>query len=273
MNSYILLLVSLPEAILNIVIILLFAGKREKLKLNKHNLISFIISIVAILLVSNFLRPLAPNVMVNVLIHFLSYVAVSIIIYKIKLTYTILSVSFMYLIYSTIENSYLPFIITYVCNGIENFYNKYYVLPLYTIPYRIGQIAVILFLWKYEILLITKINRKFHRLFIISASITIFVEYCLGYIFWNYFNNMSLFHQILLSVSLVSMVVIFNLLIFKLLYMTISSIIIKGYTKFTEFEDNVLFAFDEIQLMLKNNSVTEAIMLIDELKGNSNIKK
>ncbi len=273
MNFYILFLVSLPEAILNIVIILLFAGKKEKLNLNKPNLINFAVSLVAIMLVSNFLRPLAPNVMVNVLIHFLSYIVISFIIYKIKLTYSILSVSFMYLIYSTIENSYLPFIITYVCKGIENFFNNYYVLPIYTIPYRIGQFIVIVFLWKYEILLVSKINKLFHKLFILSSFILIYIEFFLGYLFCTYFEQIRLIHQLGLSVSLILLVFVLNLVIFKLIYITVSSLLINGYKKYSEFEEDVLFALDEIYLMLNDNRIDEAIELIKQLRGSTDIKK
>lgn len=267
MNFYILVLVSLPEAFLNIVIILLFAGKKEKLNLNKPNLIRFTMTLVLMLLASSIIRPIAPSVMINMFLHTIVYVIIFVLIYRLKLPYAILSISFMFLIYSTLENLYLPFIITYAFNGIDNFFNQYYLLPLFSIPNRVGQIAVILFLWKYEILLVTRINKRFHKFFIISSLSIIFIEFFLGYLFCSYFNKINLIHQISLSVSLISFVFLFNFLIFKFFYVVISDMLVNGYKKYNEFEENVLFALTEIQTMLKHSKVDEAIKLIDELNG------
>jgi hypothetical protein len=57
------------------------------------------------------------------------------------------------------------------------------------------------------------------------------------------------------------------------MYITVSNLLIKGYKKYSEFEEDVLFALDEIYLMLNDNRIDEAIELIDQLRGNTDIRK
>ena len=121
MNLYILFLISLPEAFLNAIIILLFAGVKEKLKFNKNNLIRFIICICSLLVLTNFVRPIARNVIENIFISSIAYILVFTLVYRLKLIHAALSVAFTILMFSAIENSYYPFIIAYISDGIESF--------------------------------------------------------------------------------------------------------------------------------------------------------
>lgn len=267
MNLYILLTVSLPEAFFNLIIILLFAGEKDRLKINKSNIIRFSISLTGMLVASCIIRPLVPNVVVNTALHTLSYILILTIMYKMNLFNTLFSIIFALLIFSTVENLYLPFIIAYVAKGMESFARNYYLYPAYAIPSRIVQLIIIYFLWKHEILLVTRIDRQFHRIFVTSMTILLFVEYFLGYIFSSCFGNITFIQQITFSIALISAVIIFNLLVFKFIYIAVSGIIIKGYKQYAEFEDDVKFVFGKIQTMLEDNKIHEAINLIKELEG------
>lgn len=267
MNGYILLFVSLPEAILNIIIFLLFAGKKESLKINKPNAIRFVITLGLMLASSAFIRPKAPNVAVNMCVHLIAYVAIIVIVYKINIQYAFLSVGLAMLTYSTVENAYTPYVIVYLLKGMENFPKEYLMFPIYSLPIRISQLIVIWFLWKHEILLVTKMDKRFHTNFIFTTLILILVEYFFVFIFYTYYEIMPLHHQIVFSIALCVMAIAFNLLIFKLVYNAVYGIVKKSYTYYSELEDNVRHAFNEIRRMLKDNNVEEAIKLIDELNG------
>lgn len=269
MNLYILFFISLPEAFLNLIIFLLFAGAKNKLKINKSNMVRFVISLVAMLVATNVIRPLAQTVVVSIILHSLTYILIVMLVYRLELGHAALSVVFAMLLFSTIENSYYPFIIAYISKGIENYLKHYQLIVVYAMPSRILQLAIILFLWKYEILLVARISKQFHKTFIISSFILIFVEYFFGYIFYSYFNILPLFQQIIYALALVLMVIAFNLLIFKTIYVTIGRIISNGFTQYKELEDNAKLAFDVLYNLLKNSKIGEAIKLIEELKGNN----
>lgn len=268
MNLYILFLISLPEAFLNAIIFLLFAGAKNKLKINKVNIISFTISISAMLVSSTIIRPIAQNVIENIILHILAYIIIFSLVYRLNFSYTALGVVLTMLLVSTISNSYFPFIIAYVSKGISNFSKNYHLFVIYQIPVRIFQIIVILYLWKYEILIITRISQRFHKAFIIVSFILIIIEYSSAYLFYTYFNILPLPYQIFNAFMLLLLVTIFNFVILQTAYVAIGDILTKGYSQYKELEYNAKFAFEEVNNLLKNDKVNEAIELINELNGN-----
>lgn len=265
MNLYILFFVSLPEAFLNLIIFLLFAGTKSNLKVNRSNVIRFTISLIAMLVATSIIRPLAQNVVENVIAHCIAYIIIISLLYKLRLWHSAISVVFTMLLFSTIENSYYPFIIAYISGGIDNFTKHYQLFVLYSVPNRILQVMIIFFLYKYEILLVTKISRQFHYTFVISTFILVFVEYFFGFIFYSYFNVFSLLQQITYAVALVLMVVFFNYLMFMTIYVTIGKIITNGFSQYQELEYDAKSAFLLINSLIKSNRVDEAAKLIDDL--------
>lgn len=267
MNLYILFCISLPEAFLNGIIILLFAGAKEKLKPTKINILKFITFIALSLALTSLVRPLARNVIENILISSVVYIFIIAIIFRLKLIHAALSVLFTILLFSTVENSYYPFIVAYISKGMENYMQHYHWIVLYALPTRIFQMIVIAFLYKYDILLVTKIDRKFHKICIFSSFILIFVEYFFAFIFSIYFNMLPLLQQILFAGAIVLMVIAFNYLLFKTIYVTIGKIITNGFSQYQELEDNARLAFNLIHNLLKNNNQDEAIELIERLNA------
>ncbi|RCX13775.1 hypothetical protein DFR58_1163 [Anaerobacterium chartisolvens] len=267
MNIYMLFFLSLPEAVLNLIIMLLFAGSKGRLKINKANILRFTISIVLMLTASWFIRPASPNIITSVILHQIAYVLIILVVYRLKFTYILLAVSFTYLASSTMENAYTPYIITYICNGIESFQNAYHWYVLYCLPTRAIQIASAVFLWRYDIMVATRLDHRFHKNFISCALILVSLENAFAFIFYTYWHTMSLIYQTLYSVSILLMVFGFNFAVFKLLYDTIGGIISKGYRQYTELEESARYAFDKIETLLQCNKINEAVELIQEIKG------
>ena len=263
MNLYILLLVSLPEAVLNLVIALLITGRKENLKINSQNVSKFAAAIILMLTSSWLIRPISPNIIISITLHTIAYVLILMLIYRIKPIYALLGTSFFLLIMTTTEILYTPYIITYGFKGMANFQNAYHWYVLLVMPQRIFQAIVAAFLWKHEILLATQINRRFHRLFLASFLTLLFGEQLLYFVFVTLFDQMQLVYQITFSISLFVIVLVLNILLFKLVYTVITGLVVKSYNKYCEFEDDVKFALDEIRSLLTKNKVDEAVKLID----------
>lgn len=267
MNLYILLLVSLPEAFLSLIQFLLFVGEKDKLKVNKPNIIRFAVSIILMLIATNFIRPIAPNVAVNMALHVVAYIIILILIYRINIRYATLGVSFSMLVYSTVENAYVPYIVAYISKGWDNFGKQYMLYPIYSLPIFICMIIVIWFLWKHEILLVSKINKSFHKLFIYTTIILILAEYFLFFLFDSYFDKMPLAHQIVFSVVLLLMSIVLNLLVFKLIYKAVIELVQKSYANYSDLEDAAKYAFSIIHKMLQEEDYNGANNLINEIMG------
>lgn len=263
MNLYILLLVSLPEAFLNLTIALLITGRKENLKINSQNILKFAATIILMLTSSWVIRPISPNIMTSTAMHTIAYSLIFILVYRMKPIYALFGTSFFLLIITTTELLYTPYVITYAFKGISNFQDAYQWYVLLAIPQRIFQVIVAAFLWKHEILLATKINRRFHRLFLASILSLLFGEQLLYFVFLTVFDKMQLVCQITFSVSMFIIVLALNILLFKLVYTVITGLIVNSYNKYCEFEDDVKFALDEIRSLLTNNQVKEAVKLID----------
>jgi len=270
MNSYILFFISLPEAFLNLVIFLLFAGAKEYLKVNRPNVIRFAISLAAMLVLTYIINPYISNAIVKMLIHCIVYIMIIMLTYRMKLSFAALSVLFTLLMFSAIENSYFPFVIAYISKGIENFLKNYHLFVIYSIPTRILQIVIILYLWKHEILLVTKVNRQFHKSFIALSILFPCVGYFLNYIFYTYFTLLPLFQQILFALVIVILAVSFNYLMYQIIYVALGRIITNGYARYKELEENAKLALDIIGDLIKENRNNEALELIEDLRGSKN---
>lgn len=273
MNIYILFLVSLPEAFLSLIQFLLFAGEKDKLKINKPNIIRFIISLVLMLVASNYIRPISPIVAVNMVLHIVAYVIILILVYKIKIPYAILGIAFTMMIYSTIENAYVPYIVAYISKGWDNFGKQYMLYPIFSLPITLCRIIVICFLWKHEMLMISKFNKSFHRIFIFTTLILILVEYLLFFLFDTYFDKMPLVHEIAFSITLLVTALGLNLLVFRLIHIAVVGLIQKGYAQYSDLEDAARYAFTEIQIMLSEKNYDAATELIDDIMCKDEYKK
>ncbi len=275
MNTFMLLLVSLPEAFLNLMLILLFAGQKNCLKLKQQNIIKFCITLVLMLVSTWFIRPLAPNIVVNTLCTTVAYIVIFLIVYRLNVGIIALSVTSILLYILAIENTYIPFVIAYHAKNLTEFFGSNLTLLLCSIPERVLQVLAIALLWKYnEALVITSINKKF-RMILIPCNIIIFsTEEFFSNIFVKFFNSFSFFEQIIYAVVLLMLILAFNTLIFAYMYIALKGVMILGFNryqklenKYQELEDNAQFAFDEVYQLLKNNNTENAVTMLEELLG------
>lgn len=272
MNLYILFLISLPEAALNLYIILCLSGQNFRLNIKDKKNIFLYISALGLMLTSSIIfRPIAPNVIINFALHILAYTFIIIFVYKVDFSKSALCVSLTMVLYALVEHLYMPFIVVYISKGIENFYNGYHLFVLYSLPYRLIQIFIAVFLNKYSIILeIVKINKQFNKIFIVFMYTIIFLEYYFSYIFYNYFEKMSIIHQITFSIALLLMVFVTSYLIFKFIYVAMKSVITGGYKQYQELEKNSIFTFDNIYKLLKDDRRNDAINLLEKILDKSN---
>ncbi len=263
MNLYILLLVSLPEAFLNLIIALLITGRKENLKINSQNIFKFATAIILMLTSSCIIRPASPNIITSLTLHIIAYTIIFIIVYRMTPVYALFGTSFFLLIITTTDILYISYVITYIFKGMANFQNEYHWYVLISLPQRIIQFMAIVFLWKHEVLLATKINYRFHKLFLASFLLLTLGEQLLYFVYLDLCDKLTLIYQIMFSVSMFIIVLVLNILMFKLIHMVIGSLLQKSYKMYTDLEDDVGFALDEIRSLLLNNQVDEAVKLID----------
>ncbi|HEY9059677.1 MAG TPA: hypothetical protein VIO64_04115 [Pseudobacteroides sp.] len=266
MSLFILFFISFPEALLNLVIILILEDEKKRLSLNKSNIISFISSLMLMLLASCIIRPLVPNVAFNIILHSIAYTVIVTLIYKKNLYKTYFIVLLLALFFVTIENSYIPYIITSIENGLDNFSKNSIMLLLCSLPSRIFQICAILFLRKYyTVFNLNTIDKKLYKWFIALLFILTFSENYFSYVFTIYYSKMSLIHQILYSFLLLVMLTTSCSIVFKLLHETIKSVVAVGIEEFNKLENDAEQTFNEIYTLLEDNNVDEAKNLLKEL--------
>lgn len=272
MTIFTLLAVSLPEAFLNLVIVILIAGMRDCLKLGKRNTIRFLIALMFMVLSSAVIRPLisniVPNIVLSFLIHTLIYAVVIAIIYQMDFRKAFLSVLLMGFTFVTLEDAYVPFIIVYISKGIENMYKSGLHVLLYTLPERIVQVCLIVFLWRNQFALeVTKISRKFYNFFSIFVFVLCICELYSSFIFTQYFDKMTLEHQIIYSATLLAIIVVFYLLVYRFIYITVKGLITQGYKQYQELEEGAEKAINTVYNMLEENDVDSAKSFLKELIG------
>ncbi len=269
MNFSILVLVSLPEAFLNLILILLAAERKNRLKISKSNIMRFFISLTLMLTASWFLRPLAPDPAFNILFHIIAYVMIITVVYRINLGTVFLSVIIISILMITIENAYIPFIIAYKIKNLTTFFSSNPTLLTCSLPERILQCLAIYLLWKYnEAFVITRINKRIRAIFIICNLIFIFAQAYFSNIFAAYFSSLSLVHQILYALVLVILLFAFDFLIFTLIYLTVKDVMRHGYNRYLELEENAKYAFSKIYSLIKEKKDVEgAVSLLEELIG------
>ncbi len=255
------LVVWTPEVALNIVIILLIVGLKDQLKFkNVGNLIKFLSSVVCLDASSIVLDKIATfNVVVNIIYHAVIYFVVIVLIYKVDFRKTIVSVILMYFTFLTLENTYYPFLVSYVSGGINNYNDNITQYILFSCITRLAQTGLIVFLWKNQyVFLVTALSKKINNIFNIFISVLSICETCISVLYAIYFGQMSLEHQIIYGSALVVMVVLHYALIYKVIYSSIKGIVVQGYKQYQMLEQGAEEAFKSVYSLLDNNDVEAA---------------
>ncbi|MCX7923973.1 MAG: hypothetical protein N3B21_18460 [Clostridia bacterium] len=268
MNLFILFFISFPEAILGLYMILLFAGEKKYLYLlNRKNVLRFAATLALMLTASYTLRPLAPNVAVNTLLHCVAYIIIIGIVYRMDIYRTVFAVVLLLSFFATVENGYIPFVITYISKGIREFYSNKLVLLLVSIPTRILQLATIMFLRKYYIVFIaTKLNKRIYTWLTAIMLFVFCIDYSASYMFVLYFNSLSFVHQIFSSIGLYALGII-NFLILKLVYENTKWTVGSATTQYQNLERNSEHIQEEVYRLLQNNDINGAKRLLEKAKN------
>ena len=273
----ILFLESLPEAAQNLIMILLFGDQKERLKPGKSNILRFVAAITLMLLASWILHPLAPNLMVNVVYHSAAYIVIVGVVYGMKPGTAAFSVTTLLSFVSAIENSFIPFVITYDMGGLQNFLNNDRIIILCSIVVRVIQGVAIYLLYKYEdVVDVRKISKPARRIFIILNIIALAAQVSFAQLYSDHFGSLSIYFQIIYAVIMLSMTIGLNMLIFALMHITIGQVAAHGYARFLqikvqsqntikEFEDDVKDTFDDIYSLLKEDRDVDGAISILEL--------
>jgi hypothetical protein len=250
--------------------VLLLAGEKKYLDMRKKsNIIRFALSLSFVLLSTYIVRPLAPNVAVSILLQALCYIIVIGIVYRMGVYKTLFSISLLVLYFATMENIYIPYVIVYMSKGISSFFANNLVVFLCSIPMRIIQTCVIIFLWKYFIVFVAaKLNKKLYITLTIAITGISLADYFISYIFTCYFSFMVLAHQLIFSIGLL-VFAISILFVLKLIYDTTKWAVEGGTRQYQDLENSSERLVEELSYLLENDNITEAKKLL-EIQRNKN---
>jgi hypothetical protein len=270
-----------PEAILNLIIVLLIAGLKDKLKLNKlENLIRFASVVVCMVLSSVFIVPLVnkvfpdTNIVISFLLHTVAYAIIFFAIYTVDFQKAFLSVLLMGFTFATLENIYYPFLVAYVSHGYQSYNNNISQYVLFSCITRIVQVILIAFLWDNQyIFLVTKLNKKLYNIFSIFISLLAICELYVSVMYSACFGQMSFENQITYGIVLIVMIILFYVLIYKIIYSTIRTIIVQGYKQYQVLEKGAQEAFKSVYSLLEGNDIESAKAYVAVLIGGEENKK
>jgi hypothetical protein len=226
MNLFMLIFLSIPEAILSLPFMLIISGKKEKLKFKIGNVIQFFISIALMLTASCIIRPLVSDVSQSTACHTLAYSVIVILVYRIHPAKALLGVAWTVLFVSTLENSFIPFVITYLCKGISNFYGSNITLLVCSIPVRICQVVAARYFYNNDEFLDTIRNdKKYSIIFGISSFFMVVAEVFISYTYAQYFDKFTFMIQLLFSCALLVLMLSFYVAIFGFIYIMLNNFV------------------------------------------------
>ncbi|RCX17933.1 hypothetical protein DFR58_106101 [Anaerobacterium chartisolvens] len=225
-NLFMVVFLSIPEFFLSIVLMLIISGNKERLKPDVENASKLIIAIGLMVVATCILRPLSSNVVVSVIVHAIAYVGALKAIYKMNANAAVLSVTLTLLYTFTLENTFMPFVITYLCEGITNFYASNITMFLSTLPIRAFQLLGIAMFYKHDVCFKTVLeDRKYSIIFTASSLLMVMAHTFFSYIYVADFNKFSFKLQMAYSVGLLIIMLSFYTAIFSFIYIMVKELL------------------------------------------------
>lgn len=274
-NIGIIFFLSLPEAVLNTILVLYIAGEREShLKLNRANIIKMIVSTILMLFATAIIRPFMPNIVVSILFHIIAYTLIISIIYRTNFWTILFSTIASALVVSTIENIFVTIMTVVLGRGISEYMTNIPVMFALSLPIRLFQVLVIFFLKRYyNILEFTNISKEFRKVFIFCNLTIITAEYYISNSFVNHFSQYTKIEQILFAAAILIITITVNFLVFTSIYLSVKKVMLvsdsnyrKLQSNMTELEENAKYAFNEVYRLLKDEeNVEQATVLLEKL--------
>lgn len=223
MDLFMLIFLSMPEFLLNMLLMLIIAGKKNKLKFNKvGNVIQFAVALALMLTATWLIRPHASSPAQSLVCHSIAYVLIILVVYRINPVKVVLGVAWTILYQNTLENTFIPFVIAYFSKGLTAFYGSHLTLILVSLPVRIFQaLAVIYFYKNDEFLGAIRGDKKYNIVFAASCYLLTLAEVFISYIYYTFFDEFSFVIQLLFSCSLLALILSFYIAIFGFIYIIV----------------------------------------------------
>ncbi len=215
-NLFMVIFSSIPEFFFTFLMMLVLSGNKERLKLKLGNVVRIIVAIGLMVIATCIVRPLSLDLMMNLALHMIVYVAVLAAVYWIRIDISLLSVGLSCAYLYTIENSFIPLVITYLSKGLDNFYQSTSTMLICSLIVRGLQLITVIALYKRDVLFeIVREERKHSIIFTASIFTMIFTENFFTYIYLMYFERFSFNVQILYSIGLLLFMFSFYMAMFS----------------------------------------------------------
>lgn len=222
MDLFMLIFLSLPEYLLDLPLMLIISGEKEKLKLKIGNVIRFFLAIALMLTATWLIRPLVSNVSLSVAVHSVAYTVIILLVYGIHPVKAMLGVAWAMLYLYTLENTFIPFVITYISKGITAFYGSNITLLVCTIPLRAFQFLAVRYFYKNnEFLEAVRSEKKYSIVFAVSSFIMTVAQMYIAYIYATFFDKYPFMTQLLFSCALLALMISFYVAIFGFIYIVV----------------------------------------------------
>ena len=226
MDLFMLIFLSVPEYILSVPLMLLLSGKKEKLKFTIGNAIQFFITIALMLTASWIIRPLVSDTFQSVAYSTLAYTVIFLVVYRIRLDKTVLGVAWTVLYLITLENTFIPFVITYMCKGIPNFYSSNITLLVCSVPVRVFQALAVRYFYKNDDFLeVVREDKKYSIIFAVSSFLMCLAEAFISYVYYAFFDKFPFMIQLLFSCALLILMLSFYAAIFGFIFIIVKKLI------------------------------------------------
>ena len=217
MNLFNILTVSVPEAVLNVFVGLLVVGGKRFLKPGKANIFKMLLAVVLMVTSSVTFRAIMPDINIALLVNIIAYIIIIKSVYSVQwwkaLTITIFFVGLLI----TIEGAYMPYCVAFILKNLNNLWSDDITRFIYVLPERLIQIAVVVSLWNWDIILVNLKKYKEIRLISSMYIITLLtVEAIVSFTFVENLDIIALNTKIALSMVCVLFIVI-NALSFKMI--------------------------------------------------------
>ncbi len=221
-DLFMLIFLSLPEFLLELPLILLISGEKEKLKFNAKNTIKFSMAIALMLSATWLIRPHVSNTVQSIACHTVAYVLIILVVYRIHPFRALLGVTWAILYVDTLENTFIPFVIAYISKGLNNFYGSNITLILVSLPVRTFQFLAVRYFYKNdEYLNAIRSEKKYSIIFAVSCYLMTLSEVFIAYVYYTYFDKFSFMVQLLFSCALLILMISFFMAIFGFIYIVV----------------------------------------------------
>jgi hypothetical protein len=177
----------------------------------------------------------------------------------------LLGATWVMLYISTIENIYIPFVITHVSKGLISFYGSSITLLLVSLPERLLQIIAIRYFYKNdEFIEAIRGEKKYSIIFAISNFVMCLAEMFIAYVYYVYFDKYTFAIQIIFSCALFALMLSFYVAEFGFIY-----IIVKKFANGVKIRDEKHKRQAAINIKIindRNQAILEEVCNMLEIK-------